>query len=64
MCAAEAQVASDFSAVNAEFLICEVTDSELSRVTHMDMLVLAAVMNQRTMQKPISGGQRLCPLLS
>lgn len=52
------------SAVNVQFLICEVADSTLSRVTHMDMLVLAAVMNQRMMQKPVSEAQRLYPLLS
>lgn len=54
MCAVEAQGTSDFSVVGVQFLICKVMNSSLSRATHMDVLVLAAVMNQRLMLKPIS----------
>ena len=46
-------------AVSVQLLIFEVTDSVLSRVTHIDVLMLAAVMSQRTIQKPTSEGQNL-----
>lgn len=45
-------------------LIFEVTNSVLNKVTHIDVLKLAAVVTQRTMQKPTSEGQSLyspCP---
>lgn len=48
-----------FPAVSVQLLIFEVTDSALSRVTHIDILMLAVVMSQRTMQKPTSEGQSL-----
>lgn len=46
-------------AVSMQLLIFEVTDSVLNRVTHIDVLMLAAVMSQRTMQKRTSEGQSL-----
>lgn len=41
-----------FSAVRVQFLICEVTDSALSRVTHMGVLVLGVVTNRRVVPEP------------
>lgn len=45
-------------------LIFEVTNSVLNKVTHIDVLKLAAVVTQRTMQKPTSEGQSLYSLCS
>ena len=45
-------------------LIFEVTNSVLNKVTHMDVLKFAAVVTQRTMQKPTSEGQSLYSLFN